>query len=361
MTTSKTIRASDATSWIHCQRRAWLDHNLPAGHETAEPNEFDQLIMTLGMRHEWSIRRQLEQDYQVVEAVSEEHTRELMESGVQIIYQPKLRMDDVIGVPDFLIRQESGEYIPADAKLARSEEKKEIQIQLGIYRKLLGTSAKALVFLGTGATTEIGDESIPEVEIFISDMRAMLTQTTPPAVRYSESRCRGCSYNGNCKPDFEAKGELTLLYGVDSRSAPGLENQGIDTIKKLAAMDPAEITDVAFMKGFEKKQRAVLQAQAYLNGTMHQLKPIVLPGGTWIHFDIEANPLSESGNDHVYLWGFLKPPYDGSDFDYVWTDSERDDRQGWMDFLAKIEEFKAQWPDMVLAHFSGYEVQKIAA
>lgn len=57
----------------------------------------------------------------------------------------------------------------------------------------------------------------------------------------------------------------------------------------------------------------------------------------------------------------MKPPYDGSAFDYVWTDSERDDRQGWLDFLAKIEEFKAQWPDMVLAHFSGYEVQKIAA
>ena len=361
MTTTKNIRASDATSWVHCQRRAWLDQNLPAGHETAKPNEFDELIMTLGMRHEWSIKRQLEKDYQVIEALSEEHTKALMETGVEIIYQPKLRMGDVIGVPDFLIRQPSGEYIPADAKLARSEEKKEIQIQLGIYRKLLGSSIKALVYLGTGETTEIGDEADAEVELFLSGMRTTLASATPPAVRYSESRCRACGYNGACKPQFEAKGELTLLYGVDSRSAPGLENQGIDTIAKLAATDPADITDVAFMKGFEKKQRAVLQAQAYLNGTMHQLKPITLPGGTWIHFDIEANPLSASGNDHVYLWGFLKPPYKGPAFDYVWTDSESQDREGWMNFLAKIEEFKAQYPDMVLAHFSGYEVQKIAA
>jgi uncharacterized protein len=76
---------------------------------------------------------------------------------------------------------------------------------------------------------------------------------------------------------------------------------------------------------------------------------------------VEANPLAESGDDNVYLWGLLKPPYTGNAFDYIWTDSEKQDREGWEAFLEKIAEYRAQYPDLVLAHFSGYEVQKIRA
>ncbi|MDE3038261.1 MAG: TM0106 family RecB-like putative nuclease, partial [Pseudomonadota bacterium] len=357
----KSIRASDAKSWVHCLRRAWLDNNPPQGYETIEPNEFDQLVITLGNRHEWNVKRQLEKQYQVVEAVSEDHTRALMEAGAQIIYQGRLHQDDIIGIPDFLIQHESGAYQPADAKLARSEEKKEIQIQLGIYRKLLGSGLKALAFLGTGEVTEIGDEADKEVEKFLTSMREILAQPTPPAVRYSESKCKACGYYNVCKPQFEAKGELTLLYGIDSRAAPGLEKQGINSIRKLADADPATIEDVPYLKGLEKRQRAVLQAKSYFDDSFHQLKPIVLPGGTWIHFDIETNPLTESGQEHIYLWGLLKPPYNGGSFDYVWTDSDSQDRQGWEAFLAKMEDYRRTYPNLVLAHFSGFERQKIEA
>ena len=71
--------------------------------EQVEANPFDQLIMTLGMRHEWNVKRQLEKEHQVVEAVSPEHTKALMEAGVEIIYQPKLVDDalEIVGDPDF--------------------------------------------------------------------------------------------------------------------------------------------------------------------------------------------------------------------------------------------------------------------
>jgi len=357
----KTIRASDARSWIHCPRRAWYDNYPPEGYDSIAPSEFDQLVITMGNRHEWNVKRQLEKRHQVVEAVSLEHTQALMQAGAPIIYQGKLAKDDIIGIPDFLIRHESGKYQPADAKLARSEEKREIQIQLGIYRQLLGSTLPALVFLGTGEITEIGDETNKEVEKFLTGMRAALAQPTPPSVRYSESKCKVCGYNSVCKPQFEAKGELTLLYGIDSRSVPGLEQQSIDTIRKLADADPAGIADAPYLKGLEKKQRAVLQAKSYFDDSIHQLKPVALPGGSWVHFDIETNPLTESGQEHVYLWGFLKPPYDGSAFEYVWTDTDSQDRQGWEEFLTKMEEYRRTYPDLVLAHFSGFERQKIEA
>jgi uncharacterized protein len=127
----------------------------------------------------------------------------------------------------------------------------------------------------------------------------------------------------------------------------------------LANADPASIPDIPYLKGPEKKQRAVLQAKAWKTGEMYRLNDIVLPGGTWVHFDIEANPLTKNCEDHVYLWGFLKPGYDKNDFDYVWTDSQDDDRAGWDGFLAKVEGYRAIWPDVRLVHYSNYERTKI--
>jgi hypothetical protein len=55
----------------------------------------------------------------------------------------------------------------------------------------------------------------------------------------------------------------------------------------------------------------------------------------------------------------LKPPYKGGDFEYVWTDHEDDDKQGWLQFLNLIEKYKSDYLDLVLCHFSPYEVGKI--
>ncbi len=349
------IRASDAKSWEHCVRRAWFDNNPPMGYESIKPNEFDQLILDLGIQHEQKVKHRLEEQYQLIEAKSEEHTQDLMSQGTQVIYQGLFIKDDIIGKPDFLIRHESGSYQAADAKLAHSDDKKEIQIQLGIYRRLLQNNIPAIVFLGTGEIAEIGDEANKDVDKYLASMREILAQSTPPPVRYSESKCTACNYFEVCKPKFVTKGELTLLYGIESRSAPGLEAQGIANIKMLAETDPAKIIDVPYLKGPEAKQRATLQAKAYLNDEFYQLKPVQLPTGTWVHFDIEDNPLTSSGRKHVYLWGLLKPPYDKDNFEYIWTDNESQDRDGWEAFLAKVENYRHQFPDLLLAHFSNHE------
>ncbi len=83
----------------------------------------------------------------------------------------------------------------------------------------------AIAYLGTGEVEEIGDEVNDKVDAFVTSMRQILDQNEPPSVRYSESKCKACPYLSICKPAFEKKGELTLLYGIESRSAPGLEQQ----------------------------------------------------------------------------------------------------------------------------------------
>ncbi len=354
------IRASDARAWTECPRRAWYLHNPPPGMAMSAPGAMDTLIEQLGMRHEWSVKRNLEHFYQVVEAVSENHTQTLMQAKVEVIYQPKLSKNGVVGWPDFLILHSSGEYQPADAKLARDEGKKPIQIQLGIYRRLLGTSLPAKVFLGNGETAEIGEEANTLVDRFLEDMQRILSRDTPPPARYSESKCKTCSYDGICKPEFERKRDITLIYGVSVKHAVGLEAQGLDTIEKLAAADPAAIKDIPFVKGHEAKQRIVAQAKSYLDGEIRQLKPLHLPHGTWVHFDIEANPLTQSGEEHVYLWGLLKPPYTGRDaYEYIWTDHEQQGRIGWEAFLATVARYRQIYKNLILAHYHHYEITHI--
>jgi len=356
------IRASDAKSWSLCYRRVWFDNNPPPGLEAAEANEFDQLIVELGNQLEQKYLRQFQEQYQVVEARSVGHTQELMSAGTEVIYQGVFSRDDIIGKPDFLFRQADGSYQPADVKLAHGlDDKKDIQIQLGLYRRLVGTDLPARAFLGTGEIEEVGPEADKKVDAFLAGMREILARSEPPEVRYSESKCKDCAYLDTCKPIFERKGELTLLYGIESRAAPGLEKQGFQTIRQLSEATPEAIQDVPYLKGFENMQRAVLQAKAYLDGNFYQTKPLTLPQGTWVHFDIEDNPLTESGQKHVYLWGFLKPGYCRSDFEYVWTDAEQEDLEGWQHFLAQVETYKSRYPDLILAHFSRHERNTIEA
>lgn len=185
-------------------------------------------------------------------------------------------------------------------------------------------------------------------------MRSLLDSDDEPLVRYSHSKCRACPYYEHCKPGFIEREELSLLYGIDGRAVPHLEKAAIDTISRLAASDPDDIPDVPYLKG-AKKSRAVLQAKCWFDGQVYQTGEVVLPEGQWVHFDIEDNPLTASGEKHVYLWGFLVLEYGDKDFEYVWTDRDSENRDGWLRFLQKIEEYRDRYPELILAHYSSHE------
>ncbi|MBT3001087.1 MAG: TM0106 family RecB-like putative nuclease [Candidatus Thiodiazotropha sp. (ex Ctena orbiculata)] len=356
------IKPSDAESWSQCARRVWLD-NKGDFEQAPTEDEFEQLVIQLGLEHEKRVLEKLAAQHEIQTATSPEHTAQLMADGVPVIYQAQLldQENGFTGFPDFLIRHESGKYQPADAKLSLSEEKKNIQVQLGFYRRMLGTDLPAIVFLGDGSEALIGDEANKLTNQFVTEMRELLSSDEEPAVRYSHSKCRACPYYAHCKPKFESKDELSLLYGIQGRAALGLEHAGIDTITKLSGSDPNNIEDVPYLKGLDKKHRAVLQAKAHLTGEVFLHNPITLPEGQWIHFDIEDNPLTACGDKHVYLCGFLVPEYANEHFEYVWTDHEEEDEHGWLQFLKRIEEYREKYPSLILAHYSSHERSTIKA
>ena len=356
------LKPSDAKAWSLCARRVWLDNK---GDLELAPVEdvFEKLVIELGLEHEQRILTDLRTENAVHTATSPEDTQRLMAEGVDIIYQAQLldESEGFVGYPDFLIRHESGEYQPADAKLALSADKKEIQVQLGFYRRMLGSTLPAITFLGDRAKDFIGDEANAITNQFISEMRSLLACDKEPLVRYSHSKCKACPYYSHCKPGFESKEDLSLLYGIQGRAADGLEAAGVSTISQLAAADPATLPDIPYLNGFENKQRAVLQAQSYFSGEAHQIAPVSLPDGQWVHFDIEDNPLTGTGEKHVYLWGFLVPDYGQDAFEYVWTDEANQDYEGWQGFLHQVEIYRSKYPNLILAHYSAHERTTIRA
>ncbi len=354
--TQTMIKPSDASVWASCIRRVWLDKHQ-AGQVNIGVSDFDQLLRDSGLEYETAVLTKLQQQYIVHKAYSIKHTRELMQQHVPVIYQGRLldEQQSLIGYPDFLILHESGHYQAADVKLSHSANKKSIQIQLGLYRRILNNQLPALVFLGDGNTATLGDETKPLVDRFITDMEALLAMDEQPTVRYSHSKCRICPYFERCTPEFEANEDVSLIYGIHGNSANHLASMGLSTITQLANSCAEAIPDVPHLKGYKKKHHAILQAKAYQTGEIYQLNDITLPEGMWIHFDIEDNPLTTTHERHVYLWGLLATPYSFNDFDYVWTDDETQDYQGWINFLEKIDNYRTQYSTFVLAHYSNHE------
>jgi uncharacterized protein len=265
------------------------------------------------------------------------------------------------GRPDFLIRSPDGHYQVANAKLAtRLDNHPEISLQLALYRRLVGSHLPALVYTGAGVAGEVASDADLEAERFLSEFKAALACSDPPVTHFSETNCSACPYDAVCRPVLEQVGELTMVYGLTARAAEGLRNAGIRTMAELAAADPEQLPDVPHLKGADKKRRAVLQARSQLTGEVFLLEPQQLPTGTWVHFDVESNPLAATGGGEVYLWGLLPPAYGSASYEAVWSHGgPEEDRRAWLRFLSKLDIYRDQLPDLRIVHYSAIEASQI--
>jgi predicted RecB family nuclease len=105
---------------------------------SAEPDDYHELLVKLGQRHE---QRHLSRLGAYFDARGDvEETRKAVARGEAVIYQPEMRAShpeygDIIGRPDFFIREDGG-YVIGDCKLSRRFNEKdhaEIFRQLELY------------------------------------------------------------------------------------------------------------------------------------------------------------------------------------------------------------------------------------
>jgi len=347
--------ASDAISWKSCRRRAWYD--LREVQPRQPPDAFAQLLMHDGIEHERAV---LSSIGPYTEARDEHHTAELMAARTAVIYQPIFRNESlgVVAQPDFLLLESEG-YRAADAKLSTSLKKKiDLRIQLAVYQKVLDTDLLTKALLGNGTEAYIQPKDLDLAGEFLTDMQ-QLAQANRPSAHYGRTKCEACPYSDTCVPEFKAEQDLGLNSFIKSPSIPHLQALGLVTLVELAEADPNAIPDGPSFKG-DTIPNAVTHAKSLLTR-----KPILLSesqrfAGTPIHFDIETNPRATESSNEVYLWGFLMPPYDKNDFEYVWHDGGLEaDRKGWRQFLEKVADHRARYTDAVYVHYGDFERQHI--
>ena len=231
---------------------------------------FEQVLQELGRRHEVLHLVALGSafDLSTIELPQRFHwTADAINKRISVIYQPaltaKTSLDgnevEIVGLPDFLVRTDSG-YAIRDSKLSRRIDERnhpEILLQLQLYGWLYQQTTKqplmALqVHSGTGGVVGVsydGGEAALETLSRIVTLRQM---TAKPYEPVGWSKCSGCGYFDNCWKAAEARNDVSLVMGVDQGLARALHDIGVNTPQELLKTFTDDLADIKRLKGGKK-------------------------------------------------------------------------------------------------------------
>lgn len=326
------ITASTLYDLIRCPHRVTMDRYAdPARRDPANP--FVQLLWERGNLYEKEVIASLKLPFLDLSPFAgedkEQRTHEAMARGEPLIYNGRIRVDDLLGEPD-LLRLEGGKYFPGDIKSGSGEEgdeddrkpKKHYGVQLALYVDLLerlGFSAARRGFIWDvhgnevpyDLTTPLGPrtpESLWDVySNCLTQARQVVTHKSPTLAAYA-AECKQCHWYTACLDDLNAANDLTLIPEL-GRSKRDVLLPRVKTIGELAKLDTKAclrgkktIFDGIGPDTLTKLQeRAALIASA--NPRPYLRSPVTFPDSDIeIFFDIEVDPM----RDVCYLHGFVE-------------------------------------------------------
>ena len=374
-----------------CARRVALRaHGEP---EPVKATPFDQLLQTLGRRHEAAHLATLRSRSRADDVLDlstlkdnplerERRTLEAIHSATPapVIYQPRFRLTlpiattpvELVGEPDFLIHDPAaGGYRIRDSKLARNvlaRRHRGIPLQLQIYgllfERLTGRRPVGIeVHAGTDALVPIPYEG--EAAVLEELARHLRMRTADPA-EYEPvgwSKCVGCPFRDRCRDEAEAANDVALLPAVGQERVRALRARGITTIRQL----PAAIDDPAhrdyFWEGKKKPHpRSFVAglrrgAEAFISG-----KPILIaapdlpPADDCVTLDLEGLPPYLDELEKIYLWGIKDHRGNPGRFLPALAGfGPEGDRAGWEAFLSTVAALLDERPNLRFVHWGTYE------
>ena len=364
-----------------CGLRIYLQEK--GGVEEAEPSPYDQVIERLGKRHELSHLATFPTWVDLSSGALNERAsrrRKEIDRGASVIYQGVLKADatidgtrcEILGIPDFLISEDTRGYAIRDAKISRRITEKdhpEIFLQLGLYgwlyEQTLGSPPASLqVHSGTG---EIVDVPYDGGKAALELLRGIAAPKRAPSEPYSPvgwSKCNGCGFRQHCWPRAQKRRDVALVPGVDQGLASALREEGVGTIRELLASFDEE-TLATFQRPHGKGMRRVgkaaggilRSAHAMASGKEILIRPPEIPTcPNCVMFDLEGLPPQLDELEKIYLWGmqvFGEKPgqYTAATADF----GDGGDRNGWEDFLDKAKGIFDEYGDLPFVHWHVYE------
>ena len=362
-----------------CDLRVYLREQ---GVPEAEPSAFEQILQTLGQRHEEEHLATLgayEDPSLVPPEERVQRTAEAIGNRAPVIYQGELARDTVlngipvtvIGRPDFLIWDADG-YLIRDSKLSRQVDEDhhiEIALQLQLYGWLFeqtaGVLAKRLhVHTGQGNIVDVPYDSGFAALAELSKILALKRLAAEPYEPVGWTKCTGCGFHDYCWQKAESNQDVSLVMDVDQGLARALNASGTHSAADLLAN-----FDLNALSGFKRPwgkgeqkvgkraEKILMYADVLCSGQEQILAPPIIPVcDNYVMFDLEGMPPNLNDLDTIYLWGVQVYGKRPSPFLGVTAAfGENGDREGWFDFLRAAQKIFNEYGDIPFVHWHHYE------
>lgn len=313
-------------------------------------------------------------------------THQMMQAGIETIYRGILITEGPGNVryrtePDILVKQ-PGEswlgdwyYVPYNVKLGKKP-KPEYQLVAAFNAYVLAEvqgvwPETAWLFLKEKQYAVNLERYVPKLQEALDDCLdpgdGVLTNSEPPEVFISRSRCDMCPWLGYCYSEAKAQNHLSLLPGVTQKRYPDLIEIGITTVEALAKSQPIQLAHSLDVEQWVT-EKMIFQAQANWTGSAvpllrgstnarnnaFPLTPDRVPTtDIELYFDIEAAP----DKDLIYLHGVLVVNNQtGSEtFHALVAETADQEETAWFEFLALVDSY----PNAPIYHFCPYEAQTV--
>jgi len=147
------LTASKLYNYLQCPHRVWRDIYGNQDEKIKETNPFVQLLWDKGVQHEKEVMGRMGEFIDLSEGEQAERieaTKQALSQGVELIYQPIIIHENLLGIPDFLRKLDDSSYIALDVKSGRGFEgtdeesegdekklKKHYAVQLALYTEVL--------------------------------------------------------------------------------------------------------------------------------------------------------------------------------------------------------------------------------
>lgn len=411
--------ASDIVAFLGCKHRTTLDLRKLAGWDGQKTpsDSATALVQAYGDRHELAYLASLKQrGLQVVEinkkATLEEQvlaTRAAMAAGAEVIFQATLLQAPFLGYADFLFKvagpSKLGQhhYEVADTKLAKSNRAK-FMVQLCFYADLLEQEQGVLprhlhVVLGKlddadkrkrglapqdeNSAQVLTSEYIHHYRQIKADFLAFVTQ--PPETQgLPNAACGQCGWRDHCQQTWESQDHVCLVTNIRRDQIDKLAQEGITTMKGLAAHE-GEVKGIGVLG--KLKIQAQLQSVPHdYNGQLriHHLsadvpaqgmdKPkgfalLPEPDAGDLYFDMEGFPHETGGLEYLFGLGYVQPsvaPGQNTTLKFIpyWAHSREEEKTAFEAFMDFVEEHLRQHPRAHIYHYAAYEktaIQKLSS
>jgi predicted RecB family nuclease len=363
-----------------CSLRVYLrEQSIPE----AEPSAFDQILRTLGQRHELEHLASLG-DYENLSVVPPderiEQTAAAIRNRVPVIYQGEFSCETaltgipvtIVGRPDFLILDGDG-YVIRDSKLSRQVDEKhheEITLQLQLYgwlfEQTVGVPAKRLeVHTGKGNIVDMPYDGGVAALAELVRILALKRLGAEPYEPVGWAKCAaGCGYYDHCWQQAEARQDVSLVMEVDQGLARKLHEDGIESAQQLVAgLDAQRLADLKRpwgdrqQKVGKKAEKILVYAGVLTSGKERMLGPVAIPAhDNYVMFDLEGMPPHLDDLEKIYLWGMRVYGKLPSAFMGVTAGfGTNGDQEGWAAFLDAAKKLFAVYGDIPFVHWHHYE------